>query len=483
MGHTLVERIWAWLHATFPERQIYIRSDGRVQFFTCTSTLQATCAGLSLIFLGWVAFASVNVIFKDRIIAAKDHRYQQMQGTYENRIADLQLSYDELNNGLISAEDRFKATADQLEAKQRSVANLLGDRRAFDAAFAATNEESAAVLQSGGQPVADRSGQRGQAASDSLGSDSALPPASTGYAVSPPPRAQRSFGSGTSELPILPEPVDPQPRTATRASLLDLFTHLYDVVFPASVSGAVARQARVEGPLTGLDVIEQQTDRVARLDRAETSLVQSLDKRMSERTGGLRRVLAGLGVGRVPQASGGPLVEANSVRVDGVSDAAFASAYTDAMAHSSELQTLVTALRHVPLATPVHGGQFELTSGFGMRVDPFTGRTAFHPGDDFAGPWGSIVGSTAPGTVVWAGYRGGYGNMVEVDHGYGFHTRYGHLSSVLVRAGARVEKGSPLGRLGSTGRSTGPHVHYEVWVANSVKDPSRYIAAGRHITE
>jgi murein DD-endopeptidase MepM/ murein hydrolase activator NlpD len=73
--------------------------------------------------------------------------------------------------------------------------------------------------------------------------------------------------------------------------------------------------------------------------------------------------------------------------------------------------------------------------------------------------------------------------MVEVDHGYGFHTRYGHLASVLVRAGARVEKGSPLGRLGSTGRSTGPHVHYEVWVANAVKDPSRFIAAGRTIAQ
>jgi hypothetical protein len=78
MAGTLIERAWAWLHATFPERQIYIRSDGRVQFFTFGATLQATLAGLSLIFLGWVAFSSVNVIFKDRIIAAKDHRYQQI---------------------------------------------------------------------------------------------------------------------------------------------------------------------------------------------------------------------------------------------------------------------------------------------------------------------------------------------------------------------------------------------------------------------
>jgi len=98
-------------------------------FFTFGSTLQATCAGLSLIFLGWVAFASVNVIFKDRIITSKDHRFQQMQASYENRVADLQLSYDELNNALVSAEDRFKSTADQLEAKQQTVANLLDASR------------------------------------------------------------------------------------------------------------------------------------------------------------------------------------------------------------------------------------------------------------------------------------------------------------------------------------------------------------------
>src|SRR5580704_356572 len=125
MGQSLVERLWVWLHATFPERQIYIRSEGRVQFFTCGSTLQATCAGLSLIFLGWVAFASVNVIFKDRIIAAKDHRYQQMQGTYENRVADEQIAYDELNASLVSAEDRFKSTADALATKQNAIAGFL----------------------------------------------------------------------------------------------------------------------------------------------------------------------------------------------------------------------------------------------------------------------------------------------------------------------------------------------------------------------
>src|SRR5471032_3654451 len=122
---TFLERAWAWIHTTFPERQIYIRSDGRVQFFTFGPSLQATLAGLTLIFLGWVAFATVNVIFKDRIIAAKDHRYQQMQAAYENRVADLQISYDELNGALVSAEDHFKASADGLQAKQNAIAGFL----------------------------------------------------------------------------------------------------------------------------------------------------------------------------------------------------------------------------------------------------------------------------------------------------------------------------------------------------------------------
>ena len=136
MADTLIERAWAWLHATFPERQVYIRSDGRVQFFTFGATLQATLAGLALIFLGWVAFASVNVIFKDRIIAAKDHRYQQMQSTYENRVADLQLSYDELNGALVSAEDQFKSAADELQAKQQTVAKLLTQKDVVDSTLA-----------------------------------------------------------------------------------------------------------------------------------------------------------------------------------------------------------------------------------------------------------------------------------------------------------------------------------------------------------
>jgi murein DD-endopeptidase MepM/ murein hydrolase activator NlpD len=102
---------------------------------------------------------------------------------------------------------------------------------------------------------------------------------------------------------------------------------------------------------------------------------------------------------------------------------------------------------------------------------------------DFSGPLGSDVRATAPGIVVFAGPRGAYGNTVEVDHGYGVRTRYGHLSKILVQIGARLDKGATVGRLGSTGRSTGPHVHYEVWYDDAVTDPSKFIKAGQYVFE
>ena len=116
-----------------------------------------------------------------------------------------------------------------------------------------------------------------------------------------------------------------------------------------------------------------------------------------------------------------------------------------------------------------------ISSLFGRRVDPFTGRVSFHPGVDFAGIEGSKVLAVATGVVTWAGPHAGYGNMVEIDHGNGYVTRYGHNDSLLVHPGDTVQKGQPLALLGSTGRSTGPHVHFEVLHDGSQVDPVSFI--------
>ncbi len=120
-----------------------------------------------------------------------------------------------------------------------------------------------------------------------------------------------------------------------------------------------------------------------------------------------------------------------------------------------------------------------LSSGFGRRVDPITGRMAWHAGADFAGKPGSDVVAVASGVVTFAGERNGYGRMIEINHGAGYITRYGHHDEVLVDAGDVVKKGQVIGRMGTTGRSTGPHVHFEVLKDGRPVDPARYVARTR----
>lgn len=130
--------------------------------------------------------------------------------------------------------------------------------------------------------------------------------------------------------------------------------------------------------------------------------------------------------------------------------------------------------RITPGGLPLIGGW--ISSHFGYRTDPFTGRGAFHAGVDFAGPPGSRVVAVGPGVVSYAGWKEGYGNVVEITHPTGYVTRYGHNSRNLARVGQSVQKGDAIAIIGSTGRSTGTHVHFEVLKNGNVLNPTRYLA-------
>lgn len=130
-----------------------------------------------------------------------------------------------------------------------------------------------------------------------------------------------------------------------------------------------------------------------------------------------------------------------------------------------------------PAGRPIKKGW--ISSYYGMRIDPFTGLKSRHKGVDLAGKMGSDVVASAAGVITWADSRYGYGQLVEINHGNGYVTRYGHNSKILVRVGEEVEKGQSIALMGSSGRSTGPHVHYEVLKNGRVVDPIKYINAAR----
>ena len=129
--------------------------------------------------------------------------------------------------------------------------------------------------------------------------------------------------------------------------------------------------------------------------------------------------------------------------------------------------------RIMPSGRPVRNGW--VSSGYGMRTDPFTGKKEFHEGIDFAGKEGSRVLAVADGIVSWAGWRKGYGKMVEITHGNGYATRYAHNEKLLVSVGETVKKGQTIALMGSTGRSTGPHVHFEVVHNDREVNPAKYV--------
>jgi murein DD-endopeptidase MepM/ murein hydrolase activator NlpD len=129
-------------------------------------------------------------------------------------------------------------------------------------------------------------------------------------------------------------------------------------------------------------------------------------------------------------------------------------------------------LASVPSVWPARGW---VTSDFGSRLDPYTSERVMHAGLDIAGPHGKEIVSPSDGTVVFAGLEGGYGNVVVLDHGYGIKTRYGHLSFIKVKSGERVKRGDIIAAMGNTGRSTGPHLHYEVRVNGIAQNPRKFI--------
>ncbi|MDK9697905.1 MAG: M23 family metallopeptidase, partial [Siculibacillus sp.] len=138
------------------------------------------------------------------------------------------------------------------------------------------------------------------------------------------------------------------------------------------------------------------------------------------------------------------------------------------------------AAGRLPLGRPMPSDA-STSSGFGTRVDPFLGTPALHTGIDFRADVGDPVRVTGPGTVVSAGQQGGYGLCVDVDHGNGVVTRYAHMSRVSVERGRQVKPGDVVGLAGSTGRSTGPHLHYETRVAGEPVDPAPWLEAGREL--
>ena len=233
-------------------------------------------------------------------------------------------------------------------------------------------------------------------------------------------------------------------------------------------------------PLDGVRAVKADQDRL--IAQAETFAKSRADRlRLAFRLAGLDPAAfskaGGVGLG-------GPLIEAKDPRALAAVldvDSEFAERIQHAATDLSDTHILSHEAVDLPLNRPTVNTR--QASGFGVRSDPFNGHPAFHAGLDFAGPMMTPIHATAPGTVSFTGVRTGYGNTIEIDHGRGFKTRYAHLAAINVHVGQQVALGERIGGMGSTGRSTGPHLHYEVWVDGRPQNPQRFLEAGDYVQQ
>ncbi|MGO9048133.1 MAG: peptidoglycan DD-metalloendopeptidase family protein [Xanthobacteraceae bacterium] len=231
-------------------------------------------------------------------------------------------------------------------------------------------------------------------------------------------------------------------------------------------------RGRQSGIGASLDRLQASLDRV---EHRQSLTLAQMEDRYAGKARQLRGVLNQLGLksDAAPAATGGPFVP---VRLPAENEG-FERALMRVTLARAEADHLTHALATVPLRKPVTG-ELDMTSPFGIRMDPFVHEAAMHTGVDFRGEVGEPIHATAAGTVSIAGWSGGYGKMVEIDHGNGLATRYGHLSEIDVSVGDSVRIGQIVGKLGSTGRSTGPHLHYETRVNGEAVNPEKFLDAG-----
>ena len=216
---------------------------------------------------------------------------------------------------------------------------------------------------------------------------------------------------------------------------------------------------------------------LATIDRRQVAFARALHAAVEERTQQIAEAIREFGLdprAMSRQARGGPFVPGRAaMTID--------SEIADLEIALNRLAVMELSLRAIPSAHPTAYGS--MTSPFGLRRDPFTGGRAMHNGIDFRGSHGQGIMATGPGRVSFAGWKSGYGRMIEIDHGAGVITRYAHLSAISIRVGEEVDRWDRIGRMGNSGRSTATHLHYEVRINGRAVNPRPLLEADRDVLE
>lgn len=411
---------------------LILASGENIRHMTIRPWMIALCVCFASVLTAGYLGATSYLVIRDDLIGATIARQARMQQDYEDRIAALRAQLDRITS---------RQLLDQ-QVVEKKVEKLLEQQDALFSRHGKLGSLLDRAENSGLQP-------------DTESSPADIP------AFAPVGDGRRASLSGGS---------------AAIAKILQGSAPVAKADLASTMAGTNLR----EGPADRADrLFSKVTLSLKTLETQQLTKIATLTTGASEAANAITTILLRSGIELESSSGkqtgiGGPYVEP---RLPGDR---FDASLDDLDAALTRLESVRETARDLPFSNPAPGQP--ITSRFGNRVDPFLGRLALHAGVDFAAQTGDEVKSTGAGKVIAAGVVSGYGNMIEIDHGYGISTRFGHLSKILVSVGDDIKAGEVIGRAGSTGRSTGPHVHYEVRRNGQAVDPMHFLNAGMKLT-
>ena len=434
MRSRLAARIHQTLERYFPERRLFLRSDTETRFIRLKSETQLVAWTGSIIVVAWTIIATA-ILLMDSIGAGNFRaQAQRDQYTYEQRLNAISAERDARAAEALAAQERFSAALRQISVMQSELLATEEKRRELETGL----EVVQATLR---ETMRAREEARRQVAALTSDGDAA-----NAGAIS-------EEAAGTVDLLAM--------------ALAETASERDEIAANAEEAIEIAQDLELE-----LRLLQERNDQIFRqLEEAMLVSVEPLDEMF--RAAGMNPDNLIEQVRRGYSGMGGPLTPIQfSTRGEAPDpDAMRANAILTAM---DRINLYRIAAEKAPFSIPVKSS-FRYTSGFGPRW----GR--MHNGTDFAGPIGTPIYTTADGVVTEAGWSSGYGRLIKIQHDFGIETRYAHLNSIDVRVGQRVSRGDRIGAMGNSGRSTGPHLHYEVRVNGNPVNPMTYIRAGQNV--
>ncbi|WCR03974.1 peptidoglycan DD-metalloendopeptidase family protein [Paracoccus saliphilus] len=436
-GHTLSKRLITSLNSSLerwlPEKRLFLRSDDATRFLRLRPVTQLMGLGSGALILGWTLVASSILVIDAVSSGSSDEQMGRTQAAFEERLEQLSAERDARATEAVAAQNRFAVALEQVSEMQSQLLESEEKRREL--------ETGLKVVQSN---LRNAISERNDA------------------------KEQVQVANG--------DEADGQERTGEISVALDILSgelrNTADARSEAQRQAEEAQLAAEELRVERDQIVARNDEILNQLEDAVSISVQPLDKVFRSVGMDPEDVLNTIRKGYSGQ--GGPL---NPISYSTSGDASLSKGETKAkqiVVTLDEMNTYRIAIEKLPLAMPVKSS-FRYTSGFGRRW----GR--MHEGVDMAGPTGTPVYATGDGVISFAGRQSGYGNLIKVTHELGTETRYAHLSRIRVKQGQRVSQGELIGDMGNTGRSTGPHLHYEVHMNGRAVDPMRFIKAASNV--